>query len=159
MNHLVARCQNDDSRNVQEQIAHFQGAQFDGEPAAEPENQERKDRPKIEQHEVELNCADETKAAIPLAEGCRVGDRSEDERDNSPRREVEKRAAPFRGASPGRQVIGQLHGSEMSRPAVPVQLLKMMPGGSSGATMAASVLRRRNQTQDREDPAFGRIAV
>ena len=110
MNDLVAGCQKDYGRNVQQEVARLEWAHFDGEPAAEPKNHDGKNGPPIEEDEIEFGGTDEAKAAISLTERRRVRDRGEDERDNSPRREVKERRAPFRCASFDWQVIRQLHG-------------------------------------------------
>ena len=81
--------QEDHSRNMQQQVARFERTHFDGEPAAEPENQDGKNSPPIEEDEIKLDGTDEPKAAITFAERGRVGDRREDEGNQCPRSEVE----------------------------------------------------------------------
>jgi len=89
-------CQDDHRRNVQKKVARFQRPHLDGESAAEPENQRGKKGPEIEEDEIEFEGADETNAAVTLAERCGIGNRGEDDRDRTPRPEVDERAAPLR---------------------------------------------------------------
>ena len=91
-------------RNMQEQVARLERAHFDGEPAAEPENQDGKNSPPIEEDEIELESADKTKAAVTFAARRSEGDCGEDKSDDGPGREVKNSSTRFRGASGG-QVI------------------------------------------------------
>ena len=95
---------------MQQQVARFERAHFDGEPAAEPENQEGENSPPIEEDEIEFDGADETKAAVTLAERGRVGDSGENEGNQCPPRKVDEDAAPVGRVSLGRRVIRQVHG-------------------------------------------------
>src|SRR5437764_14593046 len=95
MDRLVNTSDEENERNVKEQIANFQRPDFNRKPAAKGDNEKGKQAPQVEERKIEAECRQKVEAFVTLTYCSDVIHRREDKADEGPACEKKDSHAPL----------------------------------------------------------------